>query len=223
MVPDSTCSEETFNGLMERSSHHLVANDVQLDGGSDVSWDINAISLDFARWMSAQHMILASTSRVGILSSFTLTRLLSALIPGDLGPNIRLFIETSSALYNQGLQTHYAGVDATDLCQVRSFTGNKVLEDLEKALNNTALAKASLTKLKALFIILFGTIIAVGYSSQGIHLSNVCFLELTLMYVIADGAMAAQLVDRNARRRTAPAASQTCSSHDRSCRHGLSP
>ena len=49
---------------------------------------------------------------------------------------------------------------------MRSFAGNKVLKGLEKVLNNNALSRASLFELKALFLILFGTIVSVGYSEQ---------------------------------------------------------
>ena len=206
---------------MERSSHCLITYDVQLYAGSEVYWDIDAISLDFAQWMSTQHLTPVSTSRVRILSSFTLPRLISSLVPGNLGQNVRLFVETSLALNDGCLQVYYAGHHPTDLWRIGSFIGNKVLEDLEKALSNTVLAKVSLMELKALFVVLFGTIIAVGHASQGIQSSNVSFLCLESMYLPIDGSGATQLVNRNICRGGAPAASYTRLSHDKNCGQGL--
>ena len=219
---DSPCSQKAYNAIMERSYHRLITNDVQLDAGSKVYWDIDAISLDFAQWMSTQHLTLASTSRVRILSSFTLPRLLSTLVPGNLGQNVRFFVETSLALNNGCFQVHYVGHHPTDIQRIRSFIANKVLEDLEKVLSNTAHAKVSLMELKALFVVLFGTIIVFGRAIQGIQSSNVSFLCLESMYLPVDGSGAAQLVNRNICRSAALAASYTRSSHDKNCGQGLS-
>ena len=195
---------------------------MQLDARSEVSWDIDAISLNFAQWMSIQHLTPASTSRVRILSSFTLPRLLSTLFPGNLGRSVRLFVETSSALNNGCFQVHYAGYHLTDLWRIGSFIGNKVLEDLEKALSSIALAKVFLMELKALFVVFFGTNIAVDHAIQGIQSSNISFLCLGSIYLPVDGSGAAQLVKRNICRGTAPAASYTRSSHDKNWGQGLS-
>lgn len=169
---DSPCDETVYNTIMERSSHYLITRDVQLDFPSEF-WDLDTITRDFAQWMSNQQLTPASRSRVGILSSFKLTRLLSALFSGNMSQNCRLLVETSSALYNRGIQQDYAGYNPIELWRIRSFAGNKVLKGLEKALNKNALSRASLFELKALFLILFGTIISVGYSGQLMLSGNV--------------------------------------------------
>ena len=162
---DSPCDETMYNTIMERSSHYLITHDVQLDFRSEF-WNLDTITRDFAQWMSNQQLTPASRSRVGILSSFKLTRLLSTLLSGNMSQNCRLLVETSSALYNRGIQQDYAGYNPIELWRIRSFAGNKVLKGLEKVLNNNALSHASLFELKALFLILFGTIVSVGYSGQ---------------------------------------------------------
>ena len=163
---DSPCSQNVYNTIMERSSHCLITDNVQLDFHSESYWHLDTITQDFAQWMSNPQLTPTSTSRVGILSSFNLTRLLSTLVPSDMSQNFRLFVETSSALYNRGFQQEYAGCNPLDLWQIRSFAGNKVLEGLQGLLNNNALSRASLFELKALFLVLFGTIVSVGYSRQ---------------------------------------------------------
>ena len=151
---------------MERSSHCLITDNVRLDSHSGFHWNLDTITRDFAQWMSNQQLTPTWTSRVGVLSSFNLTRLLSTLVPGNMSQNFRLFVETSSALYNRGVEQGYAGCNLTELWQIRSFAGNKVLVGLQEILNNSALSRASLSELKALFLILFGTIVSVGYSEQ---------------------------------------------------------
>ncbi|KAL6720480.1 hypothetical protein ACLMJK_002404 [Lecanora helva] len=50
------------------------------------------------------------------------------------------------------------------MCDIRSLAGCKVLELLEIALGRNNLSKCSLREMQALFLVLFGTILAVGYS-----------------------------------------------------------
>lgn len=151
---------------MERSSDYLITNNAQLGFHSEFDWNLDTITRDFAQWMSNQRLTPSSTSRVAILSSFNLTRLLSTLVPDNMSQNFRLFVETSSALYNQGFQLEHAGYNLMDLWRIRSFAGNEVLKGLQKVLNINVLARASLFELKALFLVLFGTILSVGYSWQ---------------------------------------------------------
>ena len=176
---DSPCSQDVYNTIMGRSSRCLITDNVRLDFVPDSYWNLDLISQDFAQWMSNQQLTPTSTSRVGILSSFELTRLLSIRTLGDMSQNFRLFVETSSALYNRGFhqeyasalynhgfQQEYAGYSLVDLWRIKSFAGNKVLDGLQGVLNNNALSRASLSELKALFLVLFGTILSVGYSGQ---------------------------------------------------------
>lgn len=150
---------------MARSSC-LIAKDIQSDVDSNVHWDLEYISKNFAQWLGSPYVSPASFSRVGILCSFKLIHLLSDFLPEILIQHFRLLMETSSILYYNGNPCGYAEYSHIDLCLVRSFLGTKVLNGLEKALASTALAKATVHELQALFLMLFGTIIAVSYSDQ---------------------------------------------------------
>lgn len=116
--------------------------------------------------MSNQNSEPASTSRVGILSSSKLEHLLDNLVDKGLRRAFKLLIESSSVLYNHDGDTdfYWKSYSLADLANIRSIAGTLVLQHLERALKNLALAKYSLRELKALFLIVFGTIIAVGYS-----------------------------------------------------------
>ena len=165
MTIDAGCTPEQLsrrflNGQM------IDFGDVQLAFESEVLWDLDAMVSDFAGWMSQKHALPASTSRVGILSSANFTRLVRPIADEDLIRTFRLLVESSSVLYNYDgqLDIHWKDYCQDDLKSIRPFAGTSVLRQLERILSNVALAETSLKELKALFLILFGTIIAVGYS-----------------------------------------------------------
>ena len=145
--------------------------DVDLAFESEVLWDLDAMVSEFAGWMSQKHAVPASTSRVGILSSPKFTSLLRPIANEDLIRTFRLLVESSSVLYNyQGqLDIFWNDYCEDDLESIHCFAGTSVLRQLERTLSNVALAETSLREMKALFLILFGTIIAVGYSRPARH------------------------------------------------------
>ena len=140
--------------------------DVTLAFEAEVLWDLDAMVSEFADWMSHEHALPPSTSRVGILSSAKFTQLVRTIADERLARAFRLLVESSSVLYNHDGQLDICWKDCNkdDLENIRSFAGTSVLRHLERVLSNMALAETSLKEMKALFLILFGTIIAVGYS-----------------------------------------------------------
>ncbi len=148
------------------NSKTIGFGDVKLAFESEILWDLDAMVSEFAGWMSHKHSLPASTSRVGILSSAKFAHLVSTLADEDLLRTFRLLVESSSVLYNYEGQPdiYWRDYPMNILKSIRSFAGTSVLRHLERVLSNKALAETSLKKLKALFLIIFGTIIAVGYS-----------------------------------------------------------
>ena len=138
---------------------------------AEVLWDLDAMVSEFAGWMSHKHVLPASTSRVGILSSPKFTQLVRTIADERLTRAFRLLVESSSVLYNHDGQLNicWKNYVKDDLENIRSFAGTSVLRHLERVLSNIALAETSLKEMKALFLILFGTIIAVGYSQPVGH------------------------------------------------------
>ena len=126
---------------------------------------------EFAGWMSQGHALPASTSSVGILSFAKFTQLVRTIADEELTRVFRLLVESSSVIYNHDGQRDicWKDYDKDNLENIRSFAGTSVLRHLERVLSNIALAETSLKEMKALFLILFGTIIAVGYSQSVGH------------------------------------------------------
>ena len=164
---DCLCTQAELTATFE-DCDAIELGDVQLAFDSEVCWDLDSICFEFACWISHEHSGPASTSRVGILSSAKFEILLDNIISRDLRRAFRILSETSSVLYNHEGDTNllWKGYSPAALTTFRSFAGTLVLQHLEKALNNHALARYSLRELKVMFLIIFGTIIAVGYSKS---------------------------------------------------------
>lgn len=173
-ILDSGCTPEQLTRKYI-NGETIDFGDVQLAFESEVLWDLDAIVFEFACWMSHEHALPASTSRVGILSSAKFSQLVRTIADEDLTRAFRLLVESSSVLYNHDghLDIYWKDYYKDDLEHIRSFAGTSVLRHLERVLSNIALAEASLKEMKALFLILFGTIIAVGYSQSVGHNEDV--------------------------------------------------
>ena len=118
--------------------------------------------------MAADDRNPAATSRVGILSSVECQRLLHHYLDEDICTNLRLLVKTSSLLFSREDSPHPC-YDSGQLNIIRSSVGAKILKSLEPALKSTALANASQDKLKGLFLVLFGMIIAVTYTNKTVY------------------------------------------------------
>ena len=130
-----------------------------------IEWDVASISSEFVLWTSDHDAQPGSTSLVGILSSSAFERMIFKFVDQRLSKHVMLLVRLTSFLYCHESQASYPNCDLTSLWSLRSFAGTRVLQELESALGKPSLAAALLEKLTALFVILFATIIAVGYSN----------------------------------------------------------
>lgn len=140
--------------------------------------DLSSLCEEFELWMLDDHASPGSTSLVGILSSFAFESLISPFFHQDFGRHLRLLVEFSAALYCGGGNIPYSGCQPSELCATQAHAGIKVLESLEIALRTSNLTNASVERLKALFLALLATIIAVGYSRVWNQGHVVCCLWL---------------------------------------------
>jgi hypothetical protein len=75
-------------------------------------------------------------------------------------------MHTSLIVYNHGPQDRYCGIPYDDFYALRNHAGTNVLIGLEDLLRPAELAKATPEKLKAIFLLLFGTVLAVLYNER---------------------------------------------------------
>jgi hypothetical protein len=142
-----------------------VLSSVFLEFHDRVAWDLAALSRDWALGLS-QNNSVPVMSKVGIMSSLRFQQLMSPLITNKLGSYFRLMMHTSSIIYSLGPQDSYCGIPPDDFYSLRSHAGTRVLVGLERLIRPTELANASPEKLRAIFLLLFGTILAVLYNER---------------------------------------------------------
>lgn len=75
-------------------------------------------------------------------------------------------MHTSPIIYSLGPQDSYCGITLEDFYTLRSHAGTHVLMGLERLIRPTELANATPEKLRAIFLLLFGTTLAVLYNER---------------------------------------------------------
>jgi len=128
-----------------------------------MTWDIGVFFANFADSMSKPQDYNVPISRACVMSTRRFEYLLSSFVGFGVSHWFRILVKTPSILHN----SESGGFPATDsewhLWIAFSFSGSKFLQHLESSLSMISLAKAPLENLKALFLVLLGTIVAVRY------------------------------------------------------------
>lgn len=139
-----------------------------------MQWDVHTLCSELILWMSDNDAQPGSTSLVGILSSIAFELLIFPFVGRDLSMHLRLLVELTATLYSSGGQASYAGRQPSTLWSIHAYFGSKVVQSLDVALSTASLERSSLEQLKALFLVLLATIIAIGYSKEWSPMDQVC-------------------------------------------------
>jgi hypothetical protein len=164
LILDTLIDNTKVDTMLSRNNH-LMLSTVFLEFDDQIKWNLTALSTDWALWMS-QNDRVPTMSKVGIMSTLRFQQLLSPWIPTKLGSYFRLMMHTSSVLYNHGPQALLCGIPFNDFYALKSRAGTNVLLGLEDLLRPAELAKATPEKRRVIFLILFGTILAVLYNER---------------------------------------------------------
>lgn len=171
-----TCNKIEYQKILD-DPKDVIGEDVGLFFDAPVPWELNALALDFADWMSNDRTDpLPPTSRVGILSSQRFKHLVDGFVDDGLCKNFRVFIELSSIIYNKGFKVPSVEDGSLDLWRLQYIAGSRFVRGLELALSAKSLARAPVEELKALFLLLVGAVLAVGYSKPWTGTIEVSFL-----------------------------------------------
>ncbi len=162
---DFPCTQDKYSAIV-CDSDFVIVGDAERTFKPRILWDLDAVSSDCAKWICEEHVEPVSNSRVWMLSSLKAEDLLSNFVDPDLSKALRILVETSSILHNWGGDATFSHYSSSDLWSIRSFAGSQALRNLGAVLTNNRLATSSKDVLKAVFLILLGTIIAVGYTSS---------------------------------------------------------
>jgi len=130
-----------------------------------ITWDLPTIVLELIEWLHDPACF--TTSKVGLLSSPRFIDLMEPYIGAEVGVNFQRMLYAESLAYTQRTTFKKHDLTIEELQQIGAVGGYAILAFLDKNLKAEALRSCSKEKarLEALFLLVIGTILAVGYTS----------------------------------------------------------
>ncbi|KAH7386540.1 hypothetical protein BKA64DRAFT_145627 [Cadophora sp. MPI-SDFR-AT-0126] len=153
--------------LILAKSDVLASTEISLDFAHDVTWNTEALVNDIVQWLN--NPLLSNTSKVGTMSSpeFLHTILDSSTsLDEKSGMNFQLMLYATSLAHIQQTAPNNHEYSITDLLQIGSVAGHNFLKYLDDKFKPQKLAKCTGDDIRALFLLAFGTILAVGYADD---------------------------------------------------------
>ncbi len=153
--------------LNERDSMFLSAKllmtwSITLSFESQINWNLSTLTSDIAKWLDDTND--HSTSKVGMLSSPNFSSLAKDAVGPVACSNFQRMLYAQSLAYNQATEPDEEELGILELQHIGAVSGHAFLAELDQKLTPMALANSSHDSLQALFLLIFGTILAVGYS-----------------------------------------------------------
>ncbi|RSM12584.1 hypothetical protein CEP52_002288 [Fusarium oligoseptatum] len=157
-----------FPNASDHSSFWNGRPNLNLDNISlefEVTWTFSSIIADVEAFLASRSIRL--TSLVGTLCSRGFLQLLQGDITPTVAHRFQTMLYSASFCYGHAHQSLYdEDMPMATLQQLGNRAGHDFLRFLDKNLNASQLATATLDKLRALFLVLFGTILAIGYTRE---------------------------------------------------------
>jgi hypothetical protein len=150
-------------GIIIANTENLATTSITLSFESCVSWTLETLTADIIAWLNADHD--STTSKVGILSSPNFAFLVRPAVGPQACLSFQRMLYAQSLAYTQTLASYPDCLSVTELQQVAALAGHSFLLGLDKRFTPDQLGKCSGGELRALFLVTFGTILAVGYAS----------------------------------------------------------
>lgn len=151
-----------FRSMLYAKSKALGLARISLKFASQVTWTLGAIVDDIVKWLNAP--TLFQTSKVGTLSLPQFLDLVRSAMKDDNYMYFQCMIYAQSLAYTQSTSPHWHFLSVAELHQIGAFAGHTWLKKLDEKLKPQYLSTCSKEQLHALFLLLIGTILAVGYT-----------------------------------------------------------
>jgi hypothetical protein len=151
--------------LLAKSGELAMAT-ISLEFSSLITWDLDHLVNDVVNWLNDP--TLSETSKVGTLSSPQFLGLIKSSVEETARTDFHRMIYAISLAYTQPTapDRHYLSI--SELYQIGSVAGHKFLKRLDKQLKAQHLKNCSGDDLRSLFLVVIGTILAVGYTDPSI-------------------------------------------------------
>lgn len=150
--------------LAVAKSKLLALSTITLDFASYVAWDIAALTEDTVQWLNSP--LDSEVSKVGILSSPEFLKLIEPFLGWSERLDFQRMIYATTLAYSQPDAPDKHTLNPHELYQIGAITGHNVLKLLDEKLRPQSLKDRSQQDLLTLFLLVFGTILAVGYTES---------------------------------------------------------
>ena len=144
--------------MIEAKSKLLPITGISLAFASQVTWNLESLANDVVDWLN--NPLNSKTSKVGTLSSPEFFNLIKTTIAERAGFIFQRMIYAISLAYTQVGDDY---LSASDMHQIGCMAGHGFLQFLDERLKPQSLKSCSGNDLRTLFLIVFGTILAVSY------------------------------------------------------------
>jgi hypothetical protein len=139
----------------------LAMATISLEFSTLVTWNLGRLVDDVVNWLN--NPMLSETSKVGILSSPQFLDLVKPSVE-DVTTDFHCMIYAISLAYTQPTAPDRHHLNIPELLQIGSMAGHQFLKSLDKRLKPQHLKDCSKDELQSLFLLVIGTILAVGYT-----------------------------------------------------------
>jgi hypothetical protein len=145
-------------------SKDLASSIISLDFDTQMIWNLEHLVGDVANWFKDPSG--STTSKVGILSSLQFLQLLEPIFDEDLRIGFQRMIYAISLAYTQHAHPAKHKFSIPELYQIGSLAGHSFLKALDHKLKVESLKRCSHDEIRALFLLVFGSILAIGYTDS---------------------------------------------------------
>jgi hypothetical protein len=146
----------------------LAFKSITLNFASQVPWNIPALVDDIVEWLNGPQFSTIAPSKVGTLSSPNFMALIESHVGVGSMLNFQRMLYAESLAHLRPTAEDQQHLSTSELCQIGAAAGHSFLNFLDKKLRPESLKSGSHEYLQTLFLLIVGTILAVGYTSPGV-------------------------------------------------------
>jgi hypothetical protein len=142
----------------------LAFGSIVLESASEITWDLSTIVDDVAAWLN--NTKVSPSSKVGILSSPNFMELIKPCVGHDTMLSFQRMLYSQSLAYLRLATEDKYRINVLELRQIGAITGQGFLKFLDSKLRPQSLASCAKEEIQTLYLLVIGTVLAVGYSSS---------------------------------------------------------
>jgi hypothetical protein len=154
-------------------TNNLALKSITLNFGSQITWNLPALVDDVVDWLELlDSPQISTTSKVGILSSPNFLELIEPYVGFEKMLNFQRMLYAESLAYIQPTTEDQHHLSIRELQQIGAVAGHSFLKFLDDKLRPQSLKHCSKEGLQTLFLLVVGTILAVGYTGPVVDASE---------------------------------------------------